>query len=98
MKFYVAGVRFHKFHTIVNSLNEGDSVQLVLEPSNKYDKFAVRVEVQNTMLGYVPKILSETISNKISSGVTLTAKINKLSLELEPWNMLKVEIKEEPNV
>jgi len=64
----------------------------VLEPSK------VRVEIQSTTLGYVPKthsmIISKMIANGLFKGTFLTAKIIKLSPELEPWNALKIEVKE----
>ena len=97
MNFFVAGVKFHKFHEIKDELEEGFFVQLVPEPSNKYDKFAVKVLFKDTMLGYVPKTLSEIISNRITSQEILCekARIIKLSPESESWTALKVEMEED---
>ena len=38
------------------------SAKLVPEPSNKFDKNAVKVVVSNTHIGYVPKAYSKTVS------------------------------------
>jgi len=95
--FYVAGVQFHKLYDVINLMKEEDPVQLVPEPSNKYDKFAVRVEALDTMFGYIPKSHSQMVSRLIAFGKTLSAKIIKLSPESEPWSALKIEIKEEQN-
>jgi len=97
IKFYVAGVKFYNLHKVSHKMNEGDSVQLVLEPTNKYDEFAVRVQLDDVMLGYIPKAFSEGVSKAIASGKTLSAKISYLRPELEPWNALNIEIEEEPN-
>lgn len=97
MNFYAAGVKHHKFYEVAEELKEGDSVQLIPEPDNKYDKFAVKIEALKTMLGYVPKALSEIVSKVIADGLfngeSPSATITKLSLESDPWNALKVEIK-----
>ena len=97
MNFYVAGVKHHKFYEIAEELKEGDSVQLIPEPTNKYDKFAVKIEALGTMLGYVPAMLSERLSKMLSTKGTLPAEITSLSLEKEPWYALRIEIKEENN-
>ena len=97
MNFYVAGVKHHKFYEIAEELKEGDSVQLIPEPDNKYDKFAVKIEALKTMLGYVPAnvsgIVSGAIANSLFNGESLPATITKISLEAQPWNALKINIK-----
>lgn len=93
MNFYAAGVKHHKFYEVAEELKEGDSVQLIPEPDNKYDKFAVKIEALKTMLGYVPKALSEIVSRMVAQEDYSSATITKLSLESDPWNALKVEIK-----
>ena len=95
MNFFVAGVKHHKFYEIAEELKEGEPVQLIPEPTNKYDKFAVKIEALGTMLGYVPAKLSEEVSKMLAVNETLSAEIISLSLELEPWYALKIEIKEE---
>lgn len=95
INFYVAGVKFHKFYETVRELEEGDSVQLIPEPTNKYDKYAVRIESNSVMLGYVPRKLSISIFAKIISGATLSAKIIKLQPKFESWKALKIEVEEE---
>ena len=94
MNFYVAGVKHHKFYEIAEELKEGDFVQLISEPINKYDKYAVKIEALETMLGYVPKALSELISKMIADEGSIPAIITKLSLESEPWNALRIGIGE----
>ena len=97
MNFYVAGVKHHKFYEIAGELKEGDSVQLIPEPDNKYDKFAVKIEALGTMLGYVPKIFSEEVSQMIAEGKSLSTTIVKLSPELDPWNALRIKLEEDSN-
>lgn len=93
-KFYVAGVKFHQFHTVKDILEEGDRVDLIPEPSNKYDKFAMKIKHNNVMLGYVPKKFSEEVTNLMNSGAELEATITQLQPDFEPWTALMVEIRE----
>lgn len=101
-EFYVAGVRFHKFSTVKDILLEGDTVDLIPEPSNKYDRdstgkysYAVKIKHQNVMLGYVPKKLSKEVSEMLSdSGTDLKATIVQLQPDFEPWTALRVKIEE----
>lgn len=50
----VAGFR-HKSQISVEQLSDGDSVQYIAEPDNKWDSKAVRLEVGGNTLGYVPR-------------------------------------------
>ena len=92
--FYVAGVKFHKLYDVIKELKEEDLVQLIPEPSNKYDKFAIRIEALDTMIGYVPKSHSQLLNELIASCKILKATISKINPDSEPWNALKVSVKE----
>ena len=93
-EFYVAGVKFHKFYTISDILEEGMAVDLIPEPSNKFDKSAMKIKHNNIMLGYVPKKLSQEVTELMNSGIELRATITQLQPDFEPWTALKVEIRE----
>ncbi len=94
INFYVAGVKFHKLYDIIERLKEGDDVQLILEPDNKYDKYAIRIEALDTMLGYIPRTLAIFVAAKIKSKIALSAKIIQISPESESWTALKIKVKE----
>lgn len=92
--FYVAGVKFHKLYNIIERLKEGDDVQLIPEPDNKYDKYAIRIEVLDTMLGYIPRTLAIFVAAKIKSKIALSAKIIQISPESDSWTALKIKVEE----
>ena len=52
----------------------GMRLTLVPEPTNKYDKFAVRVQLGDQLLGYVPRERSEAVSRLIGYGVEMTCR------------------------
>ena len=64
--FHVAGVRYHDFWKVWGDLKPGDFLSMVREPTNEYDKNAVRLEFhhndKNFMIGYVPAKLSPEVS------------------------------------
>jgi hypothetical protein len=62
-KFFIAGVQFHPgAANIIRDLVVGDDLDLVPEPTNKFDPNAVRIESAGELLGYVPKKFSAEIS------------------------------------
>jgi hypothetical protein len=95
MNFFVSGVKHHKFYENASGIKEGDHVLLTPEPTNPFDKFAVKVQTSSgIMLGYVPKTISERVSNILSTKETLSAEIAAISFEKEPWYALRINIKE----
>lgn len=100
-KFFVAGVKFHKFRTISDTLEEGMKLTLIPEPSNRFDKNAVMIKYNDVILGYVPAAKNgpaKEVSKILLSGIKLTATITTLSPDFEPWNALEVEVKGFSNV
>ena len=96
-KFFVAGVKFHKFNTISDILEEGMELTLIPEPTNKFDKNAVMIKHNNVMLGYVPAAkvgYAKEVSELLSRGADLKATITALAPDFEPWKALEVEIEE----
>lgn len=96
--FFVAGVKFHQLHTVINKIEEGNYLCLTPEPSNKYDKNAVRIEYatfeEQTMLGYVPQKLSAEVAASIEIGKKVGCRVLELNKKAKPWEMLKVAIVE----
>jgi len=95
LNFNIAGVQFHKFYENQEKIKENKPVQLIPEPSNQYDKYAIRIEQSNIMLGYVPAKLSKKICNQLTFGNKLITTLTKISPKLEPWDALEVEVKVE---
>ena len=100
INFYVAGVKHHQFYEAAGKLKEGMQLDLIREPNNKFDKYAVRILLNDFvdddayMLGYVPASISKMVSEKIAAGENLVAKIAAISLEKEPWYALRIKVEE----
>jgi len=97
--FFIAGVQHHQMHKVLKNMEEGDHLQLVLEPTNKYDPNAVRIERpqldgEDVMCGYVPRKFSSEVTAAFEIGLTLECVIVELNKTAKPWEQCKVEIRE----
>lgn len=64
----VNGVRYYWPHLSVPP-TVGDRVSLVPEPTMQHDPFAVRVEAEGALIGYVSRLQSPAVSRWIARGV-----------------------------
>jgi hypothetical protein len=92
-KFYIAGVQHHELHKVINQIEEGDELDLVQEPTNKFDPNAVRIEYQGTMCGYVPKKFSSEVSAMLYTGAPLCI-VEKIDEKAKTWEQCLVRIEE----
>jgi len=74
---FVAGTRYGNRPEVVNNLAVGDSLLLVSEPTNLYDRNAVRVErLDGSQVGYIPRNLAALLAGSIQG--PLQARVIKL--------------------
>ena len=98
-EFFVAGVQHHKLKTCINEINVGDKLSLIIEPTNKYDPNAVRIEYESLernesiMIGYVPAKLSPSVSALFITSI-LECEVLELNKDNKPWQQIKVGIRE----
>jgi len=90
-KFYVAGVQFHELKTIAHEINNGDFLQLVLEPTNQYDPNAVQIHFKDVMLGFVPKKFSAMVSGYITIE-PVTCMVVNIDMKRKTYEQLEVEL------
>lgn len=58
-----------EIHKRAAALHEGDRVQLILEPKNKYDEKAILVKNETGhKLGYIPRIKNEVLYHLMDAG------------------------------
>lgn len=59
-------------------LSVGDLLDLIREPDNRYDSFAVRIVLNGRKLGYVPSANSRTVAQLIDSGHSMIAVVSRV--------------------
>jgi len=91
-RFSVAGFQYYQGREIVGDLEQNDELDLLIEPDNEQDQYAVEIFYQNKKLGYVPKTDNRHISRLLGSGVPLQCKVMSLNLEKHAWDVVMVEV------
>jgi len=97
-EFFVAGVKFHEYKNVLNSMSKGNTLQLIPEPENKFDPNAVKIYFDNGdkagFIGYVPKKFSSEVSALLEVGIELECTLTEFAPLAKTWEIFKVEIKE----
>ena len=93
--FHIAGFTYYEGVDVFNELKIGAELQLVAEPENNHDNYAVAVYYQNHKLGYIPRDKNKYISKFLNFGHTelFDVKINRMSPEEHPEHQIGVVIK-----
>ena len=98
IKFYIAGVKFHQYKSVLKDMSEGNTLQLIPEPSNKFDPNAVQIHFDNgdkaAFLGFVPKKFSSEVSGMLEIGTELECILIKFNPSATAWEMFEVSIEE----
>jgi len=99
-EFYIAGVRHHNIYKCIDDMGLGQFLNLVLEPTNKFDSNAVRIvkatDDEEVMIGYVPSKISAQVTAAITSeGHKVICEIIELEKDEKPWKQCKVSIRRE---
>ena len=90
VEFDVAGTRHCddvKFCVSNDLINVNDRLNLVLEPTNKYDSNAIKVLLMKNgksyHLGYVPRYYTEELSKLLKDNIEYSAMVQSLNFESE---------------
>ena len=92
MTLKIAGMKFHEGVDIIEDVHDDEELTLILEPDNKFDRFAVKVMIEGTMLGYVPATHSKIISTLIENNIKLEAFTTEVNPFNPPHEMVKFTI------
>lgn len=89
---YVRGLMHYDFREVDDAIKEGDEVQLLREPTNPYDSFAIQVNIGECRLGYISAYENIVIANMLDAGVSLTAKVSNKDLKRSLTECLAVAV------
>lgn len=53
------------------------------DPQNKHDENAIRVDVNGTTIGHIPRLISMILASKMDSGEKWNASVNSIVVSLE---------------
>jgi hypothetical protein len=88
---FIAGFRYHEGTDILHELRAGDEVQLVAEPTNAYDAWAVRIERSEKHVGYLPRTQNEPISRLLQQGIPISCRITQVDAQAPTWEAVHIQ-------
>ena len=91
-KFIVAGFQFYDGPQLLGKLHVNNKLNLIAEPENPHDKYAVKILYHSKMIGHVPRRNNQHISRLLRQNIKLKCRIAEVNREQVPWKMLKVEV------
>ena len=91
-RFFVAGFQYHDGARVLPYLKPGQDLDLVAEPSNPHDRFAVAVLWQGSKLGYVPRTDNKHLSRLLAQKAELFCRVIGTTPDENPWRAVKVEV------
>ncbi|MDN3657841.1 HIRAN domain-containing protein [Ferruginibacter paludis] len=93
MQCFVAGFRHYEGMQLLDSMKEGDLLELVREPENEYDDCAIALHLQSKKIGFIPSSLNEMLSYLLDSdALSLFAIITHLEKSSQPWENVAIAV------
>lgn len=91
--FEIAGFTYYDGALVFNQLQIGSALNLVYEPDNKFDPYAVAIYFEGNKLGYVPRGENKPISKLLEMGHNiLEAYIQRIDPTDHPESQVGVVI------
>ena len=86
----VAGTSFRKLDKVEAELTATVKLDIKREAKNEFDKFAVALHFNDTMVGYIPKDKNEVIARLMDAGKSFYATV-----EAKEWegNWLRLDVR-----
>lgn len=82
MNTYIAGMRYHDLTIVEGLVKKGKILQLVREPENEQDQFAIAITLENGyLIGYVPRVDNRVLATLLDSEEVLYAYFEAEELE-----------------
>ena len=65
---YIAGRQYYEVLEVWTKLEIGQHLELIPEPNNRYDEYAVIVAFEGKKLGYLPRSQNKAVSQLLQAG------------------------------
>ena len=88
----IAGFQYYDGLDVEKKIRQNDSLRLVHEQDNAYDKNAVAVYWKHYKLGFIPKYKNEIIANLIRSGKSVSAISRHINPSQSPWYRMWIRV------
>lgn len=93
LQCFVAGFRHYEGMKLLDSMKEGDLLELVREPTNEYDDCAIALHLQGNKIGFIPSSVNEMLSYLLDAdALSLFAVITHLERNSQPWENVAIAV------
>lgn len=93
LQCFVAGFQHYEGMNLLAQMNEGDLLELVREPENKFDPNAVALHWQGKKIGFIPAAINEMLRLLLDTdALSLFAVITHLEKDSKPWENVAVAV------
>jgi len=76
----LAGVSFENRQELILKLEVNEKMELVRDPKNIYDKYAIKVfDSNNNHIGWIPKEIAEILAPEMDAGINWKATMEKVT-------------------
>jgi hypothetical protein len=89
---FVAGFRYSDGPDIMPYLQSGEKLDLIAEPLNPHDEWAVRIEHHKSRIGYVPRSIDRAVSMLLQEGVAVQAEIVGVNADAASWECVSIKL------
>ena len=88
----VAGTMYYEPEEFEPLVKKDMRLQMVREPENKYDKFAVALFLDDSKIGYLPRTQNEVVARLMDAGKEFSTKVvSKKWNEQNNWLEIEIE-------
>ncbi len=92
--FAIAGFQYYDGVDVFGKLKIGTEVELIPEPDNPHDGYAVAIYFKGKKLGFIPRTQNRLISKLLHFGYNpFIVKVNRISPEEHPNHQVGVVVK-----
>lgn len=90
---FIRGFQYYKGEAIFENLKEEDTLDLIREYDNKYDRYAIAIYWKNHKLGFVAREKNNLFAKLMDAEIlSFKAKIKKLEGEAMSWEQVFYQI------
>lgn len=91
LKCIVAGTSFRNIHKVEKQLLPKTKLTLQREPENKHDELAIKVLLDEYLIGYIPRESNEVVARLMDAGKKFHADVVELEWQ-GAWARLDIDV------
>jgi hypothetical protein len=87
---FIAGFQYHDGSHLLGRLEVGTELSAVAEPWNPHDHRAVRLELDGTHIGYLPRDQNRAVAELLAQRAPVRCAVTAVSESAPPWEAVRI--------